>query len=98
MIQTYIASVQRFKEIEDQEGLDSIISIHAALDNLFEKIDALESRKPGDAHPFVSKGDVDRFSTIVMECGEAKLAWAANENWSLRNPLHRLLRSDVVRS
>ena len=30
----------------------------------------------GDPHPFVSKEDIDRFSTILIECGEAKLAWA----------------------
>jgi metallo-beta-lactamase class B len=76
MIKTYIASARRFKEVEDKAGVDTIISIHAALDNMFEKVDALHSRKPGDAHPFVSKDDVDRFSTIVIECGEAKLAWA----------------------
>jgi len=36
----------------------------------------LQSRKSGDPHPFVSKDDVDRFSTIVIECAEAKLNWA----------------------
>ena len=76
MIKTYIASAKRFKEIEDKAGVDTIISIHAALDNMFAKIDALHARKPGDPHPFVGKDDVDRFSTIVIECGEAKLAWA----------------------
>src|SRR5437588_5157471 len=76
MIKTYIASAKRFKGIEDKGGVDTIISIHAALDNMFAKIDALHDRKPGDPHPFVSKDDVDRFSTIVIECGEAKLAWA----------------------
>src|SRR3984893_7853879 len=76
MIKTYIASAKRFKEIEDKAGVDTIISIHAALDNLFAKMDSLHARKPGDPHPFVGKDDVDRFSTIVIECGEAKLAWA----------------------
>ena len=76
MIQTYIASAKRFKEIEDKAGVDTIISIHAAPDNTFAKIDALHSRKPGDPHPFVSKDDVDRFSTVVIECAEAKLAWS----------------------
>jgi metallo-beta-lactamase class B len=76
MIKTYIASAKRFKEIEDKAGVDTMISIHAALDNMFEKTEALRSRKSGDPHPFVSKDDVDRFSTIVIECAEAKLAWA----------------------
>ncbi len=79
MIKTYIASAKRFKEIEDKAGVDTIISIHAALDKTFDKIDALNSRKPGDPHPFVSKDDVDRFSTILIDCGEAKLAWAKKD-------------------
>jgi metallo-beta-lactamase class B len=79
MIKTYVASAKRFKEIEDKAGVDTIVSIHAALDNMFEKIDALHSRKAGDPHPFVSKDVVDRFSTIVIECGEAKLAWASSK-------------------
>jgi metallo-beta-lactamase class B len=79
MIKTYIASAKRFKDIQDKAGVDTIISIHAALDQMFEKVDALKSRKPGDPHPFVSKDDVDRFSKIVTECAEAKLAWATGE-------------------
>jgi metallo-beta-lactamase class B len=79
MTKTYIASAKRFKELENKAGVDTIISIHAALDNMFAKVDALQSRKPGDPHPFVSKDDVDRFSTIVIECGEAKLAWASSK-------------------
>jgi metallo-beta-lactamase class B len=79
MIKTYIASAKRFKEIEDKAGVDTMITIHGALDKTFDKIDALKSRKPGDPHPFVSKDDVDRFSTILIECGEAKLAWAKND-------------------
>src|SRR5689334_5339530 len=52
MTQTYIASAKRFKELEDKAGVDTIVSIHAALDNMFAKVDALQSRKPGDPHPF----------------------------------------------
>jgi metallo-beta-lactamase class B len=76
MIKTYIASAKRFKEIEDKAGVDTIISIHPALDNTVEKIAALQSRRPGEPHPFVSKDDVDRFSTIIIDCAEAKLARA----------------------
>ena len=81
MIKTYIASAKRFKQIEDKAGVDAIVSIHAVLDNLLAKLDALQSRKPGDPHPFVSKDAVDRLSTIVIECGEAKLAWGASSSW-----------------
>jgi metallo-beta-lactamase class B len=76
MIKTYIASARRFKEIQNKAGVDTMVTIHAALDNMFQKLDALGVRRTGDPHPFVSKDAVDRFSTILVECGEAKLAWA----------------------
>ena len=79
MIKTYIGSAKRFKELEDKAGVDTIISIHATLDKTFAKIDALNSRKPGDPHPFVSKDDVDRLSTILIDCAEAKLAWSKKD-------------------
>jgi metallo-beta-lactamase class B len=79
MLKTYAASAARFHQIEDQAGADTIVSIHAALDQTFAKVDALKSRAPGQPHPFVSKDDVDRFSTILAECAQAKLAWATNE-------------------
>jgi hypothetical protein len=43
---------------------------------MFQKVDSLSARKAGDPHPFVSKDAVDRFSTILIQCAEAKLAWA----------------------
>jgi len=79
MLKTYAASAARFHQIEDQAGVDTIVSVHAALDQMFAKADALKSRTPGQPHPFVSKDDVDRFSTILAECAQAKLAWATNE-------------------
>ena len=78
-LKTYIASNTRFKQIEDQAGADTIVSVHTTLDSMFAKADALKTRAPGQPHPFVSKDDVDRFSTILIECAEAKLAWATNE-------------------
>lgn len=76
---TYAASNARFKQIEDQAGVDTLVTIHAALDNMFAKADALKSRAPGQPNPFVSKDDVDRFSTVLTECAEAKLAWLTNK-------------------
>jgi metallo-beta-lactamase class B len=76
---TYIASSRRFKEIEERAGVDAIIHTHAEYDGTFEKIEALKSRKPGEPHPFVSKDDVERFSRMHVECGEAQLAWANGE-------------------
>jgi metallo-beta-lactamase class B len=77
MFKQYIGSLERIKDIEAKNSVDTIVSIHAALDSAFAKMEALKSRQPGDPHPFVSKDDVDRFSTLLLECARAKQAWAA---------------------
>jgi metallo-beta-lactamase class B len=77
MFKQYISSLQRIKDIQTKNNVDTIVSIHAALDSSFRKMEALKSRKPGDPHPFVSKDDVNRFTTVLLECAQAKQAWAA---------------------
>jgi metallo-beta-lactamase class B len=77
MFKTYIGSLQRIKDIQTKNNVDTIVSIHAALDSAFAKMEALKSRKPGDPHPFVSKDDVNRFTTVLIECAQAKQAWFA---------------------
>ncbi|MGA2394961.1 MAG: hypothetical protein ABSH03_16590 [Candidatus Lustribacter sp.] len=76
MATTYIASSQRFKQLEDQAGVDTIVHIHAEYDNTLQKLDAVRARRPGDPNPFVNKDDVDRFMNLHLECAQAQLAWA----------------------
>jgi len=76
MATTYIASAKRFKQLEDQAGVDTIVHIHPEYDNTLQKLDAVRARRPGDPNPFVNKDDVDRFLTLHIECAEAQLAWA----------------------
>ena len=80
MMKGYVASSQRFKEIEDKAGVDTLVHPHAEYDNTFQKIEALKSRQPGDPNPFVvGKDTVDRFATVHIECGQAQLAWAKGD-------------------
>jgi metallo-beta-lactamase class B len=76
MFTTYIASATRFKQLEDQAGVDTIVHIHPDVDDTLQKLDAVRARRPGDANPFVNKDDVDRFMTMELECAQAQLAWA----------------------
>ena len=76
MATTYIASSERFTELESKAGVDTIVHTHAEYDNTLQKLAALRARKPGDPHPFVNKDDVARFMTIHTECAQAQLAWA----------------------
>lgn len=75
LLKTYIASLKRFKEIEDKAGVDTLISIHARHDKTIAKIEALRKRKPGEPHPFVGKDLVDRYVTLISECVQAQQIW-----------------------
>jgi metallo-beta-lactamase class B len=77
LLKTYLASLKRFKEIEEKAGVDTIISIHARHDKTIPKIEALKTRKPGDPHPFVSKDDLNRYQTLITECVQAQQIWRA---------------------
>ena len=58
-------------------GADVYLSSHTVHDKTLDKLNALRFRNPGDPHPFVNKEAVGRQLTLVGECADAQLAWAA---------------------
>jgi metallo-beta-lactamase class B len=70
MLNTQIAAMKHFMDAQKAANVDTLITVHAALDKTFEKIAA---KKPG-ANPFVDKALPERFNTILYECAQAKLA------------------------
>jgi metallo-beta-lactamase class B len=74
-LRTYLASVRRFKDIETEAGVDTMISIHSRIDKLMDKLAAVKARKPGEPHPFVNKERPFRFLTMLEECVSAQIAW-----------------------
>jgi metallo-beta-lactamase class B len=78
--QTYSDSARRFKDIAAKAGADVIISNHTIFDGSKTKLPALETRKPGDPHPYViGKDGVQRYLTVVDECAQAGLARVTTE-------------------
>ncbi|MEO2177068.1 MAG: pectin acetylesterase-family hydrolase [bacterium] len=61
--ETYIQSYKRLQSIQD--GISVSLPNHAAMARVFERGDALSTRKPGEAHPFVDpeayKSDLRKF-------------------------------------
>jgi metallo-beta-lactamase class B len=80
LLRTYLASLKRFKDIEDKAGVDTIVSIHARHDKTIEKIAALQVRKPGEPNPFVSKDDLNRYVTLISECVQAQQVWRTSSS------------------
>ena len=70
MLNAQIAGMKRFNDAQKAAGVDTLITVHAALDKTFEKIAA---KKPGQ-NPFVNRDLAKRYNTILLECTRAKLA------------------------
>ena len=71
---TWIASAKRFQDIAAKANADVYLTLHPFYDKALDKLHALNFRKPGGPNPFVSKGNLNRFLTIIRECTEAELA------------------------
>jgi metallo-beta-lactamase class B len=72
--ETYIRSVERFRDIASKAGADSVISNHRSLDGTSEKLTALASRRNGDPNAYVVGTDaVRRYLTVLAECATAEL-------------------------
>jgi metallo-beta-lactamase class B len=69
---TYLRSVQRFREQAVKAGADVILSNHTVHDGGKRKMPALAKRRPGDPHPYVVGGDgVARFLAVAEGCAKA---------------------------
>ena len=74
MLEAYIKSAQRFRDLAVGAGADVIIANHTAFDGTLTKLDALQKRKPGDPNPYVVGSEtVKRYLTVAEECGKATL-------------------------
>jgi metallo-beta-lactamase class B len=71
---------KRFKEAAEKAGADVFLASHDSIDKTLDKLNAVQFRKPGGPHPFVSKAAVARAQTVIYECMEAQLAWRAGNS------------------
>ena len=74
-LKAYLDSVKRMKDIEAKAGVDTMITIHSAIDKMNDKLAAVKVRKPGEPHPFVNKALRQRYLNLLDECVSAQLAW-----------------------
>jgi metallo-beta-lactamase class B len=69
------ASAIRLRDIAAKAGVDVFLATRSNHDNTAKKVAALKLRKPGAPHPYVEKGGVGRYLTVISECMDAQLAW-----------------------
>jgi metallo-beta-lactamase class B len=74
MLEAYVKSAERFRDVAVGAGADVIITNHTVFDSTLAKLDALKNRKAGDPNPYVvGKETVNRYLTVAEECGKATL-------------------------
>ena len=78
-MRTWKASALRLRDIAAKAGVDVILTTRSLHDNTAKKVAALKVRKPGALHPYVEKGSVGRYLTVISECMDAQLAWRGKQ-------------------
>lgn len=70
-----IASLERFKGIARQRGVDVLISNHQTQDQSIPKLEELRLRRAGDPNPYVLGGDrYIRYLSVQQECTRFAMA------------------------
>ena len=74
-LETYINSVQRWRDIAEKAGADVALANHTSFEGTDAKLAALATRKAGEPHPYViGKDGVRRYLTAAAECAKAGVA------------------------
>lgn len=79
-MKVWAEQAKRFRDIAEKADADVFLASHVAIDKTLDKVTAVQFRKPGGPHPFVSKTAVARAQTVIYECMEAQLAWRAGNS------------------
>jgi metallo-beta-lactamase class B len=80
LVKNYVDSAVRYRALLATLGVEGIISNHTDYDSSIAKLQALDVRKPGDPHPFLTGAQsVKRYMTVVEEAGRATLAATAGK-------------------
>ncbi len=72
---TYLKSVDHFRNETKKAGVEIVLQNHPLMLPLQANLDKLQSRKKGDANPFVvGKANYQKFVDVMYECSEVNVA------------------------
>jgi metallo-beta-lactamase class B len=75
LFQEYLTSIQHFADATKQQQVDVELLNHPIMDGLFERLEKLKTRRPGDPHPLVvGEASYQRFLGVMAACTQAQLA------------------------
>ena len=71
----YVRSIERYRAVAERMNVEVEVQNHPLFDDMWQKQFKLETRKPGDPHPFVvGQAGYGRFLTVMSECAQAHRA------------------------
>jgi metallo-beta-lactamase class B len=75
LFEEYLESIQHFANATRRQRVDVELLNHPIMDGLFERLERLKVRKPGEPHPLVVGEDsYQRFLGVMAECAKVQLA------------------------
>ena len=75
LFQEYVKSIQHFGDVTKRNRVDVELLNHPIMDGLFERLERLKVRKPGEPHPLVvGEAGYQRFLGVMAACAQAQLA------------------------
>ena len=75
LFEEYLQSIQHFAAATTRQRVDVELLNHPIMDGLFERLERLKGRKPGEPHPLVvGEESYQRFLGVMTECARAQLA------------------------
>jgi len=74
LFQEYLTSIQHFADATKRQRVDVELLNHPIMDGLFERLEKLKARRPGDPHPLVvGEASYQRFLGVMAACTQAQL-------------------------
>jgi metallo-beta-lactamase class B len=74
-LQTYLKSVDHFRNETKKAGVEIVLQNHPLMDPVQPKLDTLRSRAKGDPNPYVvGKSNYQKFLDVMYQCTEVNIA------------------------
>jgi metallo-beta-lactamase class B len=74
LFEQYLNSIEHFKAVAKEMRVDVELENHPIMDGTFEKMAALQERKPGATNPFVvGQEGFGKFTDVMLECTRAQI-------------------------
>jgi metallo-beta-lactamase class B len=93
LFEQYLQSIQHFADVTKRNRVDVELLNHPIMDGLFERLERLKARRPGEPHPLVvGEAAYQRFLGVMAACTRAQIARRQSAPQAARPPVPEITR------